>query len=141
MSETAKTSMTRRWFLSGAAAVGVSPFVRTWGADDRPLWTAGLMTDTHIGKTMESCSKVRSACELFAKHKVDIVVNCGDIADLYYPTGYQALRKEPAAIIQGERALDGSRTLAIAHHRGIRTLPREQTQRKEKRRLARTGLT
>lgn len=85
--------MTRRWFLSGAAAVGVSPFVRTWGADDRPLWTAGLMTDTHIGKTMESCSKVRLACELFAKHKVDIVVNCGDIADLYYPTGYQALRK------------------------------------------------
>jgi hypothetical protein len=94
MSKTVKVSATRREFLSGAAAIGAAPFIRTWGADgDKPLWKAGLMTDTHVGKTMASCSRVRAACELFAKHGVDLVVNCGDIADLYYPTGFQALRK------------------------------------------------
>ena len=94
MSKATKVSATRREFLSGAAAVGAAPFVRTWGADGgKPLWKAGLMTDTHVLKTMASCSRVRSACELFAKHGVDLVVNCGDIADLYYPTGFQALRK------------------------------------------------
>lgn len=94
MSKTAKISATRREFLAGAAAVGAAPFVRTWGADGgKPLWKAGLMTDTHVRKTMESCSRVRAACELFARHEVDLVVNCGDIADLYYPTGFKALRK------------------------------------------------
>ena len=94
MSKKAKLLATRKEFLSGAAAVGAAPFVRTWGADGgKPLWKAGLMTDTHVHKTMESCSRVRAACELFAKHEVDLVVNCGDIADLYYPTGFQSLRK------------------------------------------------
>ncbi|MBR6586316.1 MAG: metallophosphoesterase family protein [Kiritimatiellae bacterium] len=94
MSKKAKLLATRKEFLSGAAAVGAAPFVRTWGADGgKPLWKAGLMTDTHVHKTMESCSRVRAACELFAKHEVDLVVNCGDIAELYYPTGFQSLRK------------------------------------------------
>ena len=94
MSKKAKLLVTRKEFLSGAAAVGAAPFVRTWGTDGgKPLWKAGLMTDTHVHKTMESCSRVRAACELFAKHEVDLVVNCGDIADLYYPTGFQSLRK------------------------------------------------
>lgn len=92
--DTTDISTTRRTFIAGAAAIGAAPFVRTWGADgDRPLWVAGLTTDTHVKTTMASCSRVRAACELFAKHGVDLVVNCGDIADLYYPTGFQALRK------------------------------------------------
>ena len=53
----------------------------------------GVMTDTHIGKTIESCSRVRQALELFKSKGCDMVIHCGDIADWHYPTGYAAYRQ------------------------------------------------
>ena len=60
--------------------------------DGKPLFRAGLITDTHVGKTKESCKHVKAAWELFAKEKVDLVANIGDIADHHYPDGYKAYR-------------------------------------------------
>ena len=60
---------------------------------ERPLWMAGLMTDTHVGSTPESCERVRMACELFAGLGVDLVANTGDIADEYCEAGYRELRR------------------------------------------------
>ena len=60
---------------------------------ERPLWSAGLMTDTHVGRTAESCALVKDACELFADRRVDLVANCGDIADRHWPEAYRELRK------------------------------------------------
>ncbi|HNX05436.1 MAG TPA: hypothetical protein PKI32_08025 [Opitutales bacterium] len=57
-----------------------------------PLFRAGWMTDTHIGKTRESCRRVKMALELFWKLGVVGVINSGDIADHYYPAGYEAYR-------------------------------------------------
>ena len=59
---------------------------------EEPLFRVGWMTDTHIGKTRESCARVKMALELFRKFDVDAVINNGDIADHYYPTGYEAYR-------------------------------------------------
>lgn len=60
---------------------------------EKPLWTAGIVTDTHVNRTRKSCALVQKACDLFAKRNVDLVVNCGDIADLYYPEAYPILKE------------------------------------------------
>ena len=84
----AETVTTRRKFLAGAAAAGSAPFVGAQGMMvDKPLWTAGIMTDTHVQTHRKDASLVRRACELFARHKVDLVANCGDICETYDPRG------------------------------------------------------
>lgn len=62
------------------------------GCDDL-LFKVGLITDTHIGRTKESCRHVKAAWELFAKERVDLVANIGDLADHHYPSGYKAYRE------------------------------------------------
>ena len=90
----AETVTTRRKFLAGAAAAGSAPFVGAQGVMvDKPLWTAGIMTDTHVQTHRKDASLVRRACELFARHKVDLVANCGDICETYDPRGYAEIRK------------------------------------------------
>ena len=79
----------RRAFL---ASSGAFVALRARGAE-KPLWTAGIVTDTHVKRTRESCDRVRMACDLFARKVVDLVVNCGDIADLYYPEAYPILKE------------------------------------------------
>lgn len=80
---------TRRSFIAASAAF-VALKAR---GDEKPLWTAGIVTDTHVKRTRESCDRVRLACELFAERNVDLVVNCGDIADRHYPEAYPILRE------------------------------------------------
>ncbi len=80
----------RRHFIGGMMAAGVAPVL---AAGDARIARVGLMTDTHIGNTMESCSRVRAALELFKAHGAEMVVNCGDIADRHYPDGYRCYRK------------------------------------------------
>jgi len=58
-----------------------------------PVLRAGIMTDTHIGETAESCAHVRKAFEIFRAQKVDLVINLGDIAQEHYPSGYRHYRK------------------------------------------------
>ena len=60
---------------------------------EEPILRAGIMTDTHIGETAESCAHVRKAFELFRAQKADLVVNLGDIANEHYPAGYRHYRR------------------------------------------------
>lgn len=80
----------RREFLGTAFAAGIIPAFANGG---KRIARVGLMTDTHVGKTMESCSRLRLALELFKSQGVEMIVNCGDIADRHYPDGYRCYRK------------------------------------------------
>ena len=82
---------TRRTFLGGAMLAPLG--VRLWAADEKPLFRFGVMTDTHVGKTVESCGRVKLALQLFRSKGCELVINTGDIADWHYPTGYQAYRQ------------------------------------------------
>jgi len=57
-----------------------------------PLFKVGIVTDTHIGRTVESCERIRRACALFRTLGVDLVHNYGDVADVHCPEGYVAYR-------------------------------------------------
>lgn len=61
-------------------------------AAEGPILRVGIMTDTHIKETRESCAHVRKAFELFRAQKADLIVNCGDIADEHYVSGYRHYR-------------------------------------------------
>jgi hypothetical protein len=63
------------------------------GADNPRIARVGLMTDTHVQKTMASCATVRTALELFKAQGAEMVVNCGDIADQHFPDGYRCYRR------------------------------------------------
>ena len=82
---------TRRTFIGGAIAF--APISALWAEEEKPLAKIGLMTDTHVGKTKESCARARLAYELFRDIGVDMIVNDGDVADHHYPTGYVAYRE------------------------------------------------
>ena len=82
---------TRRGFIGGAAAF--APFATRLWAAEAPLLKIGVMTDTHVGKTKESCSRARLAYEMFRDMGVDLIANVGDVADHHYPTGYTAYRE------------------------------------------------
>ena len=83
--------MNRRAFLGSMVAAGAGPLLGV-PASGR-VARVGLVTDTHVGTTMESCVRVRAALELFKQKGVEMVVNCGDIADKHYPDGYRYYRK------------------------------------------------
>ena len=84
----------RRGFLGGLAAAAACP---TLADDGKPLFKVGLVTDTHVRETRKSCERVELAYRLFKEHGVEMIVNCGDIADKFYPKGYalySAIRRE-----------------------------------------------
>ena len=83
--------MKRREFLGGMAAFGATPLLAV-PARGR-IARIGLMTDTHVGMTLESCSRVKAALELFKAKGAEMVINCGDIADRHYPAGYRFYRQ------------------------------------------------
>ncbi len=85
-----QVQLNRRSFICGMVAAGTLPSV---SAGDSRIARVGLMTDTHVGTTMESCSRVRAALELFKARGAEMVVNCGDIANRHYPDGYRCYRK------------------------------------------------
>ncbi|MBQ6341170.1 MAG: hypothetical protein IJI36_18695, partial [Kiritimatiellae bacterium] len=66
--------ISRRYFIGGMAAAGALPAL---AASDSRIARVGLVTDTHVGTTMESCVRVRAALELFKQKGVEMVVNCG----------------------------------------------------------------
>lgn len=81
--------MNRREFIALSLASGVIP--AAW-AEETPLFTAGMMTDTHVSPDPRSFKRVREAYELFKAHKVDLIANVGDIADHFYPAAYRQYR-------------------------------------------------
>ncbi len=79
-------------FAGTLGAAALSPALPLSAETDRPLLRIGAITDTHIGKTKESCDRVKQAYELFRSLSVDMIANVGDIADHHFPTGYVAYR-------------------------------------------------
>lgn len=86
-------NLSRRAFVTAASAFSAAGGKIAFGADEKPLWKAGIMTDTHVQTRRKDASVVRLACELFARHRVGLVANSGDICETYDPQGYVAIRK------------------------------------------------
>ncbi len=87
-------SLGRRGFLGSLAATAACP---AFADGDKPLIKVGLVTDTHVHTTRASCERVELAYRLFRDKGVDMIVNCGDIANKFYPEGYAhyaAIRRE-----------------------------------------------
>ena len=91
--------MRRRTFL---ACTGAFVALNAKG-EEKPIWKAGIVTDTHVARTRESCELVKKACDLFAEKDIDIFVNCGDIADHYYPEAYPILKELTDAAFPAKR--------------------------------------
>ena len=51
-------------FAGTLGAAALSPALPLSAETDRPLLRIGAITDTHIGKTKESCDRVKQAYEL-----------------------------------------------------------------------------
>lgn len=94
-------SVKRRDFIGGVGAACAAGCAFDAFGGERPLLRIGAMTDTHIGKTKESCRLVNLACDLFRRHSVDLIVNMGDVADFHYPTGYKAYRETVEEVFAG----------------------------------------
>ena len=58
-----------------------------------PVMRVGIITDTHVTPKMESCKLLKEALILFKNHKVDMIVNTGDIADRYHEQAYRNYRE------------------------------------------------
>lgn len=58
-----------------------------------PVMRVGLLTDTHIRAKKESCKLIESAYSFFRKQNVDLVINAGDIANVYDVQAYRNYRE------------------------------------------------
>ncbi|MBR2632264.1 MAG: hypothetical protein IKD29_02350, partial [Lentisphaeria bacterium] len=57
-----------------------------------PVMRVGLLTDTHIRAKKASCKLIESAYSFFRKQNVDLVINAGDIANVYDVQAYRNYR-------------------------------------------------
>ena len=73
-------------------------------ASAKPVMRVAFITDTHVKEKPESAVLVREAYKLFRQHKVDIVVNCGDIADRFNEKSYKNYRDAVSAVYGNEKA-------------------------------------
>ena len=78
-------SINRRGFLGGLAAAAACP---TLADDGKPLFKVGLVTDINVRETRTSCERLELAYRLFKDHGVEMIVNCGDIANTFAPKAY-----------------------------------------------------
>ena len=85
--------MTRGEFIFGSGAFAALGGCVGFSRGDKPVLRVGIVTDTHVGKTDESCARVRLAYRLFRDLGVDLIHNNGDVADAHYPMGYAAYRR------------------------------------------------
>ena len=83
----------KKAFLIPAALCGIFFGPASPAAAEDPILRAGIMTDTHIGQTAESCAHVRKAFEIFRAQKADLVIHLGDIANDHSPSGYRHYRR------------------------------------------------
>ncbi|MBR7104662.1 MAG: metallophosphoesterase [Lentisphaeria bacterium] len=58
------------------------------GAAEKPLAKAGFVSDTHVTPSLKSCIPLEKALRLCKAHKVDLLINCGDVADKPHPQAY-----------------------------------------------------
>lgn len=90
----------RRAFVLGA--LSAVPILAT-ARDARPLFRAGLLSDTHVTDDPKSLVRVRQAMELFCREGVDLICHGGDLADVYSPKGWAGYRAAMDAAF-GQRA-------------------------------------
>ena len=97
----------RRAFIATAACASVLPsaFAATRGNGGKPLFTIGVLTDTHVTRKPESCGRIRMAYTLFKKLGVDRIVNCGDISNRFWPEAYGNYR-DTVRSVYGEKKPD-----------------------------------
>lgn len=57
-----------------------------------PILKVGIISDTHVKKNISSCDILVEALQLFKIHSVDMIVNAGDIADVYDEKAYTNYR-------------------------------------------------
>ena len=74
-----------------------------WAAEE-PIMRVAVITDTHVNEKPASANLVREAYQLFRQHKVDIVINCGDIADRHNEKSYKNYRDAVSAVYGNEKA-------------------------------------
>lgn len=53
-----------------------------------PVLKVGLISDTHIRTWKSSCVTLKEALKLFKAHKVDMIVNTGDISEVHHKQSY-----------------------------------------------------
>ena len=62
-------------------------------AAEKPVLRAAIISDTHVSKDINSCRWIK---DLFVflrdREQVDLVINAGDIANLFDPQGYRNYR-------------------------------------------------
>ena len=75
------------FFLSILCAVSVIS-----AAEKKPILKVGFISDTHVTPNIASCRMLKEAWRFFAKNNCDMVVNCGDIADLPKEQAYRNYR-------------------------------------------------
>ena len=91
-------SISRRSFLHSTVATGAVSCLPALRADERPVLTVGLMSDTHITRDPPSIERTRLAMELFKKLGVDVMAHLGDLADWHYEEAYAYYRKALDAV-------------------------------------------
>ena len=111
----------RRTFLLGAGAISLSG-PRLFAAEERPLFTAGFVSDTHVNTTPGSLERVRRAYRFFASRKVDLIANLGDIANSHLPEGYR-LYAEARALAYPDPASRPKEVFVWANHDRINFVP------------------
>ena len=91
--------ISRRSFLGTVSATGAA--MAFPAGRDVPILRIGVMTDTHINKYPETCSRIKAAWELFRSFRTDAVFNLGDIADRFIEQAYVNYRKTVNAVKAG----------------------------------------
>lgn len=80
----------RRDFV-GLTTASLLSGCRTWLGEEKEF-SIGFTTDTHVLETRESCARVEGAYRIFRREGCEVIVNAGDIADRFYPSGYRHYR-------------------------------------------------
>lgn len=62
-------------------------------SEERPLFRAGLLSDTHISNAAGSWGLVQKAMQLFKREGVNVVCHLGDLAGDYAEAGYAGYRQ------------------------------------------------
>ena len=84
-------------------------------AANEPLLRVGSMSDTHVTRDISSCGILKDTFELFKQHKVDLILNSGDIADVYDAEAYRNYRNTFNTVFT-DSAVKPQEIFAYAYH-------------------------
>lgn len=72
-----------------------------WASE--PIMRVGIFTDTHVTKKVTSCKLLKNSLQFFKKNNVDMIVNVGDVSNVYEEAAYKNYRDTVKAVY-GESA-------------------------------------